>query len=412
MIKKYPYLFASLCFSCLLSITSIQASDHVDGEISIQNPVADITDVFAFINPNDPDRLTLILNSYPFISSKGHFSDRLVYSVLLKEAALSGRGTTAAIKTKGKTYRIDCTFETPHNKNPHTITCLLPSGKTSSTPVNQVFADAHNGVYLFAGKRADPFLFSASWFSALVFNHQIPKATATNDLTRMNILSVILDIDIKQVLQRADKPLLAVAGQIAKRGGKNQPTEIIDRAARPEISNAHLVTASGQEDLRRLYNSEKPFLLNPAHEILYKKRMEENIRYYDALDGVIDWQPAWRATLINLLIHDYLIIDTSKPFSNHSYLSIENSLLRNQSHTRSGGRAPGENIIDKLMTLLINGGHGIAISDGILQSHLPSQTFPYLAEPNKGLLSIISTYFAPSLTAKMALTKRNLKTMK
>jgi hypothetical protein len=41
-------------------------SDHVSGPRAIADPVADITDVYAFPCPENPQHLVLIMNVFPF----------------------------------------------------------------------------------------------------------------------------------------------------------------------------------------------------------------------------------------------------------------------------------------------------------------------------------------------------------
>ncbi|MGI9276878.1 MAG: DUF4331 family protein [Endozoicomonas sp.] len=393
-----------------MPLSHLPASDHVDGEISINNPVADITDVFTFISPNDSSKLVIVLNSYPFVKSSGHFSEKLKYSLLVRPVKAEGSGVTTGFLASGQTARFDCQFSIPHSgslhKNaPHTMTCTLPSGKTLTVPLNDESTREIHGVRAFAGRRADPFLFSASWFSKIAFDKCLPPANASNDLEDINVLSIVLEMNWKNVLGTGAWPLLAVAGETSRTGEKGKRI-IIDRAARPEISNAHLVTSVGQQDLRELYNSEKTFHLNSEHKQLYAARMAENIRYYDALDGVSDWAVPWQDTLVNILVNDYLIIDTRKPFSPSGYMDVERSRLKSQPPTRSGGRVPGENVIDRLMTTLVNGHHGAAVTNGIAPTGLPNKEFPYLARPSQGLMAFFKPYLAPGMTSELALTVR------
>ena len=388
-----------------LSLSSI-ASDHVDGELSIKNPVADISDVFTFVSPTNPDNLVLVLNSYPFVSSKGHFSNRLVYSFLLREAEITGKANHPSLKYLSPTKTINCTFKTPHDGTAHTMTCKLDEEVSFTSTVNEVNEHQALGIRAFAGFRADPFLFSSSWFSTLVFDYDIPKANASNDLTRLNVLSIILELPVKSAFNFSHQPILAVAGQIAKLASDGSIGEIIDRAARPEISNAHLVTTVGQEDLRASYNRQATFALADEDRKAFQARIAQNIQYYDALDGVTDWPADSRVHISEFLTDDVLLIDTSLLFNGQSYLSLEAAYLRQQLPLRPGGRAPGENSINKLMTFLINGGRGIAITSGIEQEGLPQKSFPYLAEPHSGLMNKLFSYFAPKMTAKMALTER------
>jgi hypothetical protein len=383
--------------------THTHSSDHVDGKISIQHPVADITDLYTFVSPTKKNHLVLILNSYPFVPSKGHFSEKLTYSFLLSEVNFQGKGVTTSVMAKSRILQIDCTAINPHAGRDYPISCQFPSGDKVTTRNNQSIIDSKKGISLFAGKRADPFLFDSNWFSTLVFDYKIPEADASNNLTYLNVLSIVIEIDIDKQLPALSGKLVGSAGQISD---KSYPERIIDRVGRPEISNAHLVTTKGEEDLRERYNQQSTFALNPFEAQGFKQRLTSNMRYYDNLDSQIDWPEKWKTLFSNLLLLDILITDTAKPFNQSGYLSLEKAVLRQQPTSHSGGRTPNENVINIMMSHLINQNFGLPVVSGIPSKSLPLAEFPYLAEPNSGILNRLLSYFAPKATAKMALTER------
>lgn len=395
----------------LLSALSLLASDHVDGPVTINHPVADISDLYAFPSPDKPGRLVLILNSYPFVPEQGHFSDQLLYRFVVKPVTATGTGLATGFRTHSADYRFDCTFTTPHADNNHMINCSMPSGNSIKGTVNQTISSSNFGIRLFAGQRSDAFLFNSSWFDHVVFNQTIPPAEGSNDISRLNVLSIIIELDVKEVFKPEDGTLFAIAAEISHRYPQNNTTKIIDRVGRPEISNARMVASTGQDDLRDLYNQEQTFNISATNLALYEKRLAKNIDYYDNLDKHQDWSSAWRQVLAKLLVNDYLVIDTSKNFTPQGYFDIENSMLKGQAHTRSGGRVPGDHVINTLMTTMINGGHAQAISDGIAtDTGIPSTRFPYLLSPDTGLLSLIKTYLARKNASSLSLKKRGENT--
>jgi hypothetical protein len=393
----YP---AILLIALLNSVLPANASDHVDGEITIKHPVADISDLYVFMSPTRPDNLVLVLNSYPIVPTDGHFSDRLQYSFMLKPVQAQNSGSNTVFSVADTTYRIDCSFTTPHDTKNHSVKCAMPNGQSIQGTVNKVTTD--QTTRLFAGKRADPFLFDAGWFSKIVFDYCIPPSNASNNLKSSNVLSIVLEVNTKTLFQDEPKGLFAVAAQIAQ---TEAPYKILDRVGRPEISNAHLVTGVGQQDLRTLYNQEISFAVNPVNKALYIERLKQNIAYYDSLDGHQDWPSYWRNDLSQILVNDYLLIDTRKPFSQFGYFDVEHSALRSQPHTRSVGRTPCGHAINALMRLLVNGGHGQAINDGIPAKPI-RHDFPYLAKAHTGLLTKVIGFFAPKFIAPIALRER------
>jgi hypothetical protein len=86
-----------------------------------------------------------------------------------------------------------------------------------------------------------------------------------------------------------------------------------------------------------------------------------------------------------LLLADFLVVDLSKPFDEDSYFEIERAMLRGAVHETCGGRWLNDDIVDKLLTLLVNNGNGPGVTDGVEQATVPAtRTFPYAqpANPN------------------------------
>ena len=59
-------------------------------------------------------------------------------------------------------------------------------------------------------------------------------------------------------------------------------------------------------------------------------------------------------------------------------------MLADQPHESAGGRWLDDDILDELLTLLVNGGRGERFGDGVDAPTKPaSLSFPYVREPNK-----------------------------
>ena len=54
-------------------------SDHISGPRALADPIADITDVYAFPSPERPGRLVLVMNTLPFAKPSDVPSEGLVY---------------------------------------------------------------------------------------------------------------------------------------------------------------------------------------------------------------------------------------------------------------------------------------------------------------------------------------------
>ena len=59
-------------------------SDHISGPRALAEPIADITDVFAFPSPERAGRLVLVVNTLPFARPSDRFSDGLLYRLRLR----------------------------------------------------------------------------------------------------------------------------------------------------------------------------------------------------------------------------------------------------------------------------------------------------------------------------------------
>lgn len=394
--KKYL-----LCLFFLVPCAAI-ATDHIDGPLTSQHPVADITDLYAFPGPGKPNKLVLILNSYPAVPANGHFSDKLVYRFLIKPASISAQGNDARFEQAATIYSIDCVFETPQEHKDHRVSCTINNGLVVSGPLETTIDQTENGIRLFAGARADAFLFNADWTQTIVSKGVIPEPANSNDITRLNVLSLAIEIDIMQWLQPDHRHILAIAAEISRRSNDNNPGKVLDRVGRPEITNIHLIARDNATEIRDQYNQQSILTVTAEQLARYQQRIIKNINYYDALDAQTDWKGEWKNSLARLLANDYLMLDMSRPFSPQGYFDIEQSMLASRPHTRSGGRVPHDHVITALLSTLINGGHAAPVADGIRGDlGLPETEFPYLKPADTGVIARIKAYIARFIVKRL-----------
>jgi hypothetical protein len=148
---------------------------------------------------------------------------------------------------------------------------------------------------------------------------------------------------------------------------------------RPEIKNIIMsartfYTVNRDLEIRDLYNAEDAFNLNQDYLGAYRSRLDANLAFLDRLDGKTDWplDDQGRHPLTELLLADFLVVDTSRPLSEHSYLEIESALISGHSHATCGGPAPNDDIVDALYTLLVGGADGPRISGGVHRATQPA----------------------------------------
>ncbi len=133
--------------ACTLASPAL-AADHTDSPSVTNDPAADISDVYAWVSP-DNTRVNLIMN----IVATAAFSDQTQYVLHLESSAGFGMSGTETI--------ILCRFDVAQ-----TIECwagddVYVTGDASTT---SGLANADESFRVFAGPRNDPFFFNISGF--------------------------------------------------------------------------------------------------------------------------------------------------------------------------------------------------------------------------------------------------------
>jgi Domain of unknown function (DUF4331) len=364
-------------------------SHHISGPRAVAEPIADITDLYAFPSPERPGRLVLVLNTMPFAPATARFSDALLYRIRIRELIRNEPDAPAPFSPTGDDIVIDCVFSTPEPEDGGVqhCTCTLPGGVTVTVEVDDDRGAGSNGTRVFAGPRWDPFILDAP---AMLKTIAAEKLAFTDPgsiyLDGKNVLGLVIEIDCATVL--GDVDLVGVAAETLTRGTLNVRLE---SAGRPEVPNMMLGPTQFDRvnrdlEIRDLYNMDDAF--HPAHvyEGAYRARLNANLAFWDGLDGNVDWPLDEHGAhpLTELVLADFLVVDVRKPYAEQgSFLEIELAARAGRQHETCGGRTLNDDVMDKLLTLLINAGQGPTIRDGVDQATRPaSPTFPYLATPN------------------------------
>ena len=108
-------------------------SHHLSGPRSLTEPIADITDLYAFPSPERPGHLVLVLNTLPFAQPSSLFSDGLVYRFRLRPLTPSSPDASSAIRRRAEEFVFDCVFSAPATGHgaggiEQAGTCRLPTG--------------------------------------------------------------------------------------------------------------------------------------------------------------------------------------------------------------------------------------------------------------------------------------------
>ena len=367
-------------------------SDHLSGPRALAEPVADITDLYAFPSPERPGHLVLVMNTVPFAQPSQLCSDALIYRFRLRPVTLAASSDPVPFSVGTKELLFDLVFSAPVNggdglRPGQEGTCTTPAGETIIFRVNDEEGNPSCGVRLFAGARWDPFIMDAAAALKTISTGQLAFTDPGSIyLDGKNVLSLVVELDCARMLDGAE--LIGVVAETLTRG---KLSVRLERTGRPEVKNLMLAPKQFDQvnrdlEIRDLYNAEDAFHVGHAYQGAYRARLNANLAFWDGLDGQVDW-PADKTgahPLTELLLADFLVVDVTKAYAEHgSFFEIELAARAGRTHQTCGGRAPNDDVMDTVFTLLINAGNGHRVRDGVDQATRPAtQTFPYLAPPN------------------------------
>jgi Domain of unknown function (DUF4331) len=360
-------------------------SDHFSGPAVMGDPAVDITDFYAFVSPERPGNLVLIMDAFPLATAGCFFSDVVTYRFRLRPLTFSGVNITPNTAE----YSIDVTFtDVPEGGSVQNGKVVTSDGLEASFVLGT--AVEQDGMRVFSGLISDPFFMDVEAAVRTDMSGKLSFNTATNTVHFRDVLSIVVEIPFAPIVEGFNGVTLigAIAENLVTRRGK--PIRI-EHVGRPEIKN--FVMANPMRDprtkgleLRDLYNKEDAFALSKQYGPLYESRMDANLSFFDGLDGMTAWPLGanGRHPLRDLLVGDFLVVDVGHAFKPGQFLEIERSLMNGKLHESAGGRWLNDDILDEMLTLFVNGGEGQRLGDGVDGPSKPaSLSFPYVREPNK-----------------------------
>ena len=359
-------------------------SDHFSGPAVLGDPAVDITDVYAFPSPERPGHLVLIMDVFPMATPTARFSDVVTHRFRLRPLTRSEGGVTAGTAE----YAIDVTFgDAPvgEAQQGHIATSDGREARfVTGTPLEQ------DGLRVFAGLASDPFFMDVEAAIRTDLSGKLSYDTAVNTVQDRDCLTIVVELPVAPIVRHCGGTTLvgAIGETLVTRRGI--PIRL-EHVGRPEIKNVILGNPMRSQqgkgvELRDLYNREDGFALSPVYRPLYESRLDANLAFFDGLDENTAWPLGadGRHPLRDLLLGDFLIVDLGRPFRPGGFLEIERALMDNWPATTAGGRWLDDDILDTLLTWLVNRGRGERLGDGVDVPTKPaSLTFPYVREPNR-----------------------------
>ncbi|MDX1459798.1 MAG: DUF4331 family protein [Xanthomonadales bacterium] len=362
-----------LATTALLASASTFAADHLDGPLVSDDRTADINDVYAFINPNDPGELILAATVFPLAGSSSQFSDAVEYRFNIE--------SSAAPLTAGTDHQVNC--RAMGKRKLQSMRCSLAGTDTVAGQLNLINVNDTQDLRLFAGLRDDPFFFDLIAF-------QEPLAGSGDGFTDpgedffapLNTLAIVVGIELGLVTANGSEPYLAVYGSThrsdggplkgsAENGASN--TMQIDRMGRAAVNTALIDPYSLTTDpaLKDVYNTSE----SRADWSAFVPEIQANLEFFDSLDGAMNTAIP-PAALAPLLADDRLLVDTQFATCD-SYLSVELTLL-GVFLNQCGGRALAHDVIDDTFALVI----GSPVSDNVgNDDNADLNVFPFVGDP-------------------------------
>ena len=362
-------------------------SDHISGPRALAEPIADITDVYAFPSPERAGHLVLVLNTLPFAPPDGRLSAGVIYRFRLRPLVLREQSDyRAPFGAADEELVFDCVFSEP-SASAQGGKCSTPSGDVVPFEVDDERGGEGGGVLAFAGPRWDPFFFDAPAGLKTIETGELAFSDPGSIfLDGKNVLTVVLEVDCSRFLSG-----VALVGLVAETLTRGTLNVRLERVGRPEVKNMLLAPKQFDQvnrdlEIRDIYNMEDGFHLASSYLGAYRARLNANLAFWDGLDGDTRWRPDGdgKHPLTDLFLADFLVVDAAKPYQESgSFLEIELAHRGSREHETCGGRALNDDVMDTFFTLIVNGGDGPVIRDGVDQATKPgSRTFPYLASAN------------------------------
>jgi hypothetical protein len=236
--------FIVLAVLGLAWIGTVNASSHREAPLISQDPLADNTDLYAFVSPRNPDRVALIANFIPLEAPYGgpnffKFDDNVLYEIMIDNDADSVEDVTFQFRFQTEVRNPNTflyntgpigTLDSPNwnvrqfysvtrvdgprrRGRGTTIAEHLPTPPVNvglrSTPNYDALATAAvrqlpNGIQVFAGQRDDPFFVDLNVFDLLA----VPPADVNNfdSLAGFNVHTIAIEIPIASLTATGSRP--------------------------------------------------------------------------------------------------------------------------------------------------------------------------------------------------------------
>jgi hypothetical protein len=341
---KRSSLLATALFLCSLTVW---ASDHKEAPLTSETPAADLNDVYAFLNPNDPSRLVLALTVNPFsVPSEAiafNFSTRYIYRLQVDNNGDAIADHTIALRfTRNQTYTA--------RFFPENLTIVGKATAPTEEPVAnppEIYTSADGEIEVFAGPRDDPFFFDVVGFNRFLAG--TGALSGSDGFAGFNVSAIVVELPVAMVA--GESGILNVwASTLTPLAFKRGFNNFSDGRQEDRVGNPAVATALIPSDLKDAYNRARP--TEDASD--FAGAIVASLQSLGTSDTNI-------GILASVAVPDVLTIDTNSPtgFPN--------------------GRDLDDDVIDIILGLVLNNpeiGDSVDANDREFLAE-----FPYLAPP-------------------------------
>ena len=205
--------------------TKTRGSDHADTPTIAKTPGADLTDVFVFPSPTNPNNVVLVMDVHPLIASGMSagvsFDPDVLYQFKIDNVGDNMEHLVIQMKATGTGPNQTIAVAGPLAPSmTGTSSVLLAQNGLTTGTINQTFSP-QTGIKVFAGAREDPFFFDLNQFFKILPDRaypltgvvdptpNTPKTTTFNGfpgtppasdfLSGYNVLSIVVELPKSQL---------------------------------------------------------------------------------------------------------------------------------------------------------------------------------------------------------------------
>ena len=358
------------------------ASDHQDTTfLATQLTAADLTDLFVFESPTDPNNVVLVMDFDPLIVSgeMRPFDPNVLYQFNIDNTGDSVEDIVLQFKINGTGSNQTVTVSRPTSPiEVGTRSTLLPVSRTGQ--LNQTFSfNGINPTKFFVGTRKDPFFFDLEQFFKIIpdRNYSLqpnpsppfqvlsfrPPGQAQDTLAPFNVHSIIVELPRQEL--GSGKIGVWITTSVETPRFRNQNFAQIERLAVPALNELFM-------DFQAHNNSN---IQTPTQDA------SNQSQFIRAFVNAIGRPQGIADAVISVAIPDVIQADLSKPSGSYFGTQLGNNF---------GGRRPKDDVIDVTASVVF----GDAVT-GITTGEIPGltsdnvgpndanflPTFPYLGNP-------------------------------